>query len=162
MIEEKQKAAEEQAEGLIKDSEQEFTELQRRSTELEQLSHSEDHLHLHLHQSFPSLSTPPHKDLSKISVWLRSHLCVGRVRSAVAKLEHNEKMEILLKYMEMINVDLEKLPKDLKLNRIQQRYAVDVTLEPGTWYLSWLTMSEDRKEMAYTDKGYTQYNLNLQ
>uniref|UniRef100_A0A674F221 B30.2/SPRY domain-containing protein n=1 Tax=Salmo trutta TaxID=8032 RepID=A0A674F221_SALTR len=46
VIEEKQKAAERQAEGLIKELEQEITELQRRSTELEQLSHTEDHLHL--------------------------------------------------------------------------------------------------------------------
>ncbi|XP_030632639.1 zinc finger protein RFP-like [Chanos chanos] len=46
LMEEKQKAAERQAEGLIKELEQEITELKRRDTELEQLSHSEDHLHL--------------------------------------------------------------------------------------------------------------------
>ena len=46
VIEEKQKSAERQAEGLINDLEQEITELQRRSTELEQLSHTEDHLDL--------------------------------------------------------------------------------------------------------------------
>ncbi len=46
MIEQKQKAAENQAEELIKELEQEMTELKRRNTELEQLSHTEDHLHL--------------------------------------------------------------------------------------------------------------------
>uniref|UniRef100_A0A4W4EIW4 Uncharacterized protein n=1 Tax=Electrophorus electricus TaxID=8005 RepID=A0A4W4EIW4_ELEEL len=46
VMEEKQKAAERQAEGLIKDLEQEITDLKRRDTELEQLSHTEDHIHL--------------------------------------------------------------------------------------------------------------------
>ncbi len=45
MMEQKQKAAEKQAEELIKELEQEITELKRRDTELEQLSHTEDHLH---------------------------------------------------------------------------------------------------------------------
>ncbi|CAM4674861.1 unnamed protein product [Leuciscus chuanchicus] len=46
MMEEQQKAAEKQAEDLIKELDQEITELKRRNTELEQLSHTEDHLHL--------------------------------------------------------------------------------------------------------------------
>ena len=46
VMEEKQKAAERQAEEFIKELEQEITELKRRDTELEQLSHTEDHLHL--------------------------------------------------------------------------------------------------------------------
>ncbi len=46
MMEQKQKAAETQAEELIKELEQEITELKRRNTELEQLSHTEDHLHI--------------------------------------------------------------------------------------------------------------------
>uniref|UniRef100_A0A8C2C1A7 Si:ch211-216p19.6 n=1 Tax=Cyprinus carpio TaxID=7962 RepID=A0A8C2C1A7_CYPCA len=46
VMEQKQTAAETQAEELIKELEQEITELERRNTELEQLSHTEDHLHL--------------------------------------------------------------------------------------------------------------------
>ncbi|KAI5619900.1 E3 ubiquitin-protein ligase TRIM39 [Silurus asotus] len=46
LMEEKQKAAEMQAEGLIKELEQEVTVLQRRDTELEQLSQTEENLHL--------------------------------------------------------------------------------------------------------------------
>ncbi|KAG7462183.1 hypothetical protein MATL_G00199800 [Megalops atlanticus] len=57
-LEEKQREAERRAEGLIKELEQELTELQRRNTELEQLSRTEDHLHFL--QTFPSLCTPPH------------------------------------------------------------------------------------------------------
>ncbi|KAF5890728.1 E3 ubiquitin-protein ligase TRIM39-like isoform X1, partial [Clarias magur] len=58
VMEEKQKVAERQAEEFIKDLEQEVTELKRRNTELEQLSHTEDHLHLL--QIYPSLCSPPH------------------------------------------------------------------------------------------------------
>ncbi|CDQ84676.1 unnamed protein product [Oncorhynchus mykiss] len=83
VIEEKQKAAERRAEGLINELEREIIELQRRSTELEQLSHTEDHLHFL--QSFPSLSTPPPtKDWSEISVY--SDLCVDTLRAAMSQL----------------------------------------------------------------------------
>ncbi|CDQ66398.1 unnamed protein product [Oncorhynchus mykiss] len=70
----KQKAAERQAEGLIKELEHEITELKRRSTELEQLSHTEDHLQLL--QSFTSLvCTPPStKDWSEISEMLNKEM----------------------------------------------------------------------------------------
>ncbi|KAK6292995.1 hypothetical protein J4Q44_G00364960, partial [Coregonus suidteri] len=67
MIGEKQKATQRQAEGLIKELEQEITELQRRRSELEQLSHSKDHLHLL--QSSSSLCTPTStKDWSDVSI----------------------------------------------------------------------------------------------
>ncbi|KAK2886135.1 hypothetical protein Q8A67_016972 [Cirrhinus molitorella] len=46
MMEEQQKAAEKQAEDLIKELQEEITDLKRRNTELEQLLHTDDHLHL--------------------------------------------------------------------------------------------------------------------
>uniref|UniRef100_A0A3P9D1V2 E3 ubiquitin-protein ligase TRIM21-like n=1 Tax=Maylandia zebra TaxID=106582 RepID=A0A3P9D1V2_9CICH len=65
-IEDKQEATEKQAEGLIKDPEQEISELMERSSEVEQLSRSEDHLHLL--QSFSSLKAPPSKDWTEVRV----------------------------------------------------------------------------------------------
>uniref|UniRef100_A0A8C5GPI3 Uncharacterized protein n=1 Tax=Gouania willdenowi TaxID=441366 RepID=A0A8C5GPI3_GOUWI len=54
-MEEQQEAEEREAEGLIKELEEEISELMKRSSEVEQLSHSEDHLLQH----FCSLKAPP-------------------------------------------------------------------------------------------------------
>ncbi|KAG9332307.1 hypothetical protein JZ751_015409 [Albula glossodonta] len=84
VMEEKQRVVETRAEGLIKDLEQELTQLQKRTNELEKLSQTEDHLHFL--QSFPSLCTPPHtKDWSDVGV--HADVCVGTVRRAVTQLE---------------------------------------------------------------------------
>uniref|UniRef100_UPI003AAF3126 E3 ubiquitin-protein ligase TRIM39-like n=1 Tax=Centroberyx gerrardi TaxID=166262 RepID=UPI003AAF3126 len=62
VIEEKQKVAEKQAKDFITELEQGITELKRRRTELEPLTHTEDHLRLL--QSLPSPHDPPYtKDL---------------------------------------------------------------------------------------------------
>ncbi|TDH09995.1 hypothetical protein EPR50_G00092180 [Perca flavescens] len=67
MIKEKQRKTEKQAEGFIKQLEQEISELKKRSAEVEQLSQSEDHLHVL--QSFTSLNAAPStKNWTNISV----------------------------------------------------------------------------------------------
>ncbi|XP_041724089.2 zinc finger protein RFP-like [Coregonus clupeaformis] len=135
VIEEKQNAAKRRAEGLINELEQEIIELQRRSAELEQLSHTEDHLHLL--QCFPSLSTPPTtKDWSEISVY--SDLCVDTMRAAISQLVDTCR-------------DFEKRLCEVELRRTQQ-YAVDVTLDPVT-VASWLVLSSDGKQVSL---GYQQ------
>ncbi|TDH09773.1 hypothetical protein EPR50_G00091900 [Perca flavescens] len=64
-IKEKQRKMEKQAEGFIKELEQEISELKKRSTEVEQLSQSEDHFHVL--QSFTSLNAaPPTKDWTQV------------------------------------------------------------------------------------------------
>ncbi|KAL0964931.1 hypothetical protein UPYG_G00274590 [Umbra pygmaea] len=134
VIEEKQRAAERQAEGLIKELEQEITELKRRCSDLEQLSHTEDHLHLL--QSFTSLcNPPPTKDWSEISV--PSDLCVqGTVRRAVSQLEETVVREVTRLC-------------DAELKRLHQ-YAVDVTLDPDTAQPD-LILSDDGKQVKDGD-----------
>ncbi|KAL7875465.1 hypothetical protein AOLI_G00104280 [Acnodon oligacanthus] len=91
VMEEKQKAAERQAEEFIKELEQEITELKRRDTELEQLSHTEDHLHLL--QVYPSLCSPP---LTKnwTEVRINTHLRVKTLRRALTRLQEELNREL--------------------------------------------------------------------
>ncbi|XP_037391262.1 uncharacterized protein LOC108434643 isoform X2 [Pygocentrus nattereri] len=69
MMEKRQKATEIQAEGLIKELEKEITELKERETELEQLLHTEDHLHLlHICPSTTLSNLPNTRNWTKIEI----------------------------------------------------------------------------------------------
>ncbi|XP_075947750.1 E3 ubiquitin-protein ligase TRIM21-like [Anarhichas minor] len=130
-IKEKQKRNEKQAEAFIKELEQEISELMKRSTEVVQLSLSEDHLHLlQSVQSSNIHHPPPTKDWTKVSVPPASY--EGTVRRAVAQLE------------ETLSKEIKKLV-EAELKRIQ-KFAVDVTLDPDTANLK-LILSADGKQV---------------
>ncbi|KAM9426762.1 E3 ubiquitin-protein ligase TRIM21-like [Pholidichthys leucotaenia] len=132
-IEDKQKTIKKQAEDSIKDVEQEISELMKRSSEVEQLLKSEDHLHLL--QSFSSLkAAPPTKDLTEVRVCPPSY--EGTVVRAVAQLQ------------ETIRKQMKRL-MEAELKRVQQ-YAVDVTLDPDTAQPK-LILSEDGKQVHDSD-----------
>ncbi|XP_041652506.1 E3 ubiquitin-protein ligase TRIM39-like [Cheilinus undulatus] len=114
-IKEKQRETEKQAEGFIRELEQEISELEKRRAEVEQLSRSEDHLQLL--QNFTSLNAaPPTKDWTEVRVHPPSY--EGTVVRAVKQLE------------ETISEQMKKL-FETELKRVQQ-YEVDVTLNPDT------------------------------
>ncbi|XP_053537895.1 E3 ubiquitin-protein ligase TRIM39 isoform X2 [Ictalurus punctatus] len=141
VMEEKQKAAERQAEGLIKELEQEITVLKRRDTELEQLSHTEEHLHLL--QIYSSMCSPPHtKNWTEISI--NTDLSGDTVRTALSQLQKtlNEKLPKTVdgRFKETVSTELKRI----------QQYAVDVTLDPDTAN-PYLILSADGKQVTLGD-----------
>ncbi|XP_075947795.1 E3 ubiquitin-protein ligase TRIM21-like [Anarhichas minor] len=130
-IKEKQKRNEKQAEAFIKELEQEISELMKRSTEVVQLSLSEDHLHvLQSVQSSNIHHPPPTKDWTKVSVPPASY--EGTVMRAVVQLEET----LSRKIKKLLEAELKTV----------QKFAVDVTLDPDTANPS-LILSADRKQV---------------
>ncbi|XP_036453533.1 E3 ubiquitin-protein ligase TRIM39-like [Colossoma macropomum] len=171
VMEEEQKAAERQAEHLIKELEQEITELKRRDTELEQLSHTEDHLHLL--QISPSLCRPPHtNNWTDISLNTNSSVEILRrslsqlqktinneTEKEIQKLKQRKQKEAtafkwFIKNWTQLVLLLPLLPLVflmLMSNKMWiQFYAVDVTLDPDTAN-RFLILSDDGKQLRCTN-----------
>ncbi|XP_072514802.1 E3 ubiquitin-protein ligase TRIM39 [Salminus brasiliensis] len=126
-MEERQKAAERQAEELIKELEMEVAKLKGKDSELEQLIHSEDYLHLL--QVVSSVSPVPcTKGWSQTRV--STVHCLGLLRKAVTHIE------------ELLRIQIHKIT-DRELEAVS-KYAVDLTLDPSTAN-PWLVVSADGK-----------------
>uniref|UniRef100_A0AAQ6ITL6 Uncharacterized protein n=1 Tax=Anabas testudineus TaxID=64144 RepID=A0AAQ6ITL6_ANATE len=133
-IKEKQRTTEQQAEDFIKELEQEISDLNKRSSEVEQLSQSEDHLHLlQMHSSLDT--APPTKDWTEVSI--RPPVYEGTVSRVVAQLE-----EKLSKQMKKVF--------EAELKRVQQ-FAVDVTLDPDGQQMK----KGDNCRCVLSEQGFT-------
>ncbi|KAI2662758.1 E3 ubiquitin-protein ligase TRIM58 [Labeo rohita] len=116
VIEQKQKAAENQAEELIKELEQEITELERRDSELEKLSQTEDHLHLL--QVYSSVCSPP-----EVKTWTNININTD--------LPNTETLEkALTRFKEKVNNELEKIHEITQPSVVQGLNFIPPTSQP--------------------------------
>ncbi|XP_041714159.1 tripartite motif-containing protein 16-like [Coregonus clupeaformis] len=149
LIRGQEKAQVSQAEGLLEQLEQEIAELRKRSTELEQLSHTEDHIHFL--QSYQSLSsTIVSSDLPSIVV--RPLQYFGDVSKTVSELR--EKLEDVLKgewtkISTTVNIVDVLLPPEPKTREQFLQYSCQLTLDPNTAHTR-LSLSEGNRKVTYT------------
>ncbi|XP_048035127.1 E3 ubiquitin-protein ligase TRIM39-like [Megalobrama amblycephala] len=137
MMEEQQKEAEKQAEDLIKELQQEITELKKRNSEMEQISHTDDHLHLI--QMCSSLSSRPHtKNWTEIRI--DSDVNVNSLYRALTQLRKTLHGKLNEKLSQTVSSGL----------KFVQKFAVDVTLDPDTAYPC-LILSDDGKQVCEGD-----------
>ncbi|KAK0145413.1 Tripartite motif-containing protein 16 [Merluccius polli] len=167
-VKEELESTEKQAEGLIKDLEKEIEDLTNRSSEVKQLTHTEDHLHFL--QTFKSLKNPPHtRDWTMVEVHPPSY--VGTLRRSLDQLEETLSMEmkktlstemkktlsmemkktlsmemkktLSMEMKKTLSMEMKKLP-DLKLD--VKKYACELTLDPNTANRN-LSLSEDLRKV---------------
>ncbi|XP_031688754.1 tripartite motif-containing protein 16-like isoform X2 [Oncorhynchus kisutch] len=157
LIRAQEKAQVSQAEGLLEQLKQEIAELRKRSTELEQLSHTEDHIHFI--QSYQSLSLQRYQSLSSISVSsdlpsivVRPLQYFGDVSKTVSELR--ERLEDFLKgewtkISTTVNIVDVVLPPEPKNREQLLQYSCQLTLDPNTAHTR-LSLSEGNRKVTLT------------
>ncbi|XP_069043967.1 E3 ubiquitin-protein ligase TRIM39-like isoform X2 [Lepisosteus oculatus] len=144
LIRAQERAAVSQAEGLLERLEKEIAELKRRDSELNQFSHTEDHIHFL--QDFQSVCVPPGAGDSP-SIPVRPHFSPEAVRRAVSGLK--ERLEDLCQ-KESIKIsttvtEVYSLLTPEPWSRAELLHSA-VTLDPDTAHCG-LSLSEDGKRV---------------
>ncbi|XP_050958981.1 tripartite motif-containing protein 16-like [Labeo rohita] len=141
-IRDQEKAAVSRAEEQMERLEQEIDDLKRRNTELEQLSHTDDHIQFL--QSLQSFSAPP-ESTENISVSFL--FSFDAVRESVSQLRH--KLEDFCKEeMKKISVTHSNIVPRTREDFLQ--YSYQFTLDPDT-VNKHLCLSEENRVVTYTD-----------
>ncbi|XP_035271003.1 tripartite motif-containing protein 16-like [Anguilla anguilla] len=145
LIRNQENVAESQAEGLLERLEQEIAELRRRDAELEQFSHTEDHIQFL--QSFQSFCVPPGPgDIPSITV--SPHDSFETLKKSFSELK--EQLEDIFK------VELVKISKSVKeVYTVEPstredflQYSCQLTLDPNT-VNKHLDLSEGNRQVTH-------------
>ncbi|XP_035271014.1 tripartite motif-containing protein 16-like [Anguilla anguilla] len=145
LIRDQEKAAVSQTEGLLERLEQEIAELRRRDAEMEQLSHTEDHIHFL--QTFQSLCAPPGPG-NVPSITVRPHVSFETLKKSFSELK--EQLEDIFK------VELVKISKSVKeVYTVEPstredflQYSCQLTLDPNT-VNQHLCLSEGNRKVTH-------------
>uniref|UniRef100_A0A4W5PX53 Tripartite motif-containing protein 16-like n=1 Tax=Hucho hucho TaxID=62062 RepID=A0A4W5PX53_9TELE len=149
LIRAQEKAQVSQAEGLLEQLKQEIAEMRKRNAELDQLSHTEDHIHFL--QSYQSLSSPSvSSDLPSITV--RPLQYFGYVSKTVSELR--EKLEYFLKgeWTKISTTVVDVLPTEPKTREQFLQHSCQLTLDPNT-ACEELFLTEGKRKVIFTDQA---------
>ncbi|XP_073707058.1 tripartite motif-containing protein 16-like [Garra rufa] len=124
LIRDQEKASVSRAEGLLERLEQEINDLRRRQAELEQLKHTDDHIHFL--QGFQYLSTPL-EPAERITV--TSPLSVNDVKQSICQMR--EKIEKFCKE-EIKRISVKHINIVLRTRKDFLQYSHQFTLDPNT------------------------------
>ncbi|KAI7792866.1 finTRIM family, partial [Triplophysa rosa] len=155
LIRDQEKTAVSPAEGVLKRLEQEIDDLRRRDTELEQLLHTDNHIHFL--KSFKCLSAPPESTVSH-DITVSSLVSFDDVRKSVCQLK--EKLE------DFCREEIEKISggvsyitffSDEPNNREEfLQYFRQFTLDLNT-VNKYIRLSDGKTAATYTDPTVQQY-----
>ncbi|XP_029030075.1 tripartite motif-containing protein 16-like [Betta splendens] len=131
--------------------EQEITELKRRDAELEQLSHTEDHIQfLHIYPSLPALSGSTHSSRTNtrpLRYFEDVTAAVSELRDQIQEVLRTTWKNISLTVTE-VDVLLSEPEPEPKRRPEFLKYFSEIILDPNTLH-TWLLLSEGNKKVTY-------------
>ncbi|XP_031426911.1 tripartite motif-containing protein 16-like [Clupea harengus] len=137
LIRAQEKAEVSLAEGLLKRLEQEIAELKRRDAELEQLSHTEDHIHLI--KNFPSIRDSPH---SSPSMTFNQSFSFEAVKESVSGVK--------VQLEDIFRQEVVRISAAVTREEFSQ-YSCHFTLDPNTAHRN-LHLSEGNRRVEWRDE----------
>ncbi|MCI4395671.1 hypothetical protein PGIGA_G00194610 [Pangasianodon gigas] len=154
LIRAQEKAELSRAERLLEQLEQEIADLQRRVTELEQLSHTHDHIHF-LQALASGRRSPPldRPNFHTSSITVHQHLSFDGVRNSLSDLKKRleefceEKFSKIPPQVE----DVQILPSEPKRREDYLKYFCYLTLDPNTAHRN-LILSQKNRAVRYSDR----------
>ncbi|XP_064190376.1 tripartite motif-containing protein 16-like isoform X16 [Anguilla rostrata] len=147
LIRDQEKAELSRAEGLLEQLEQEIAELRRRDAELEQFSHTEDHIQFL--QSYQSVCAPPEPG-DFLSITVSAHVSYEALRRSVSELK--ERLEDVFQgELSKISIKVGEVHIVPRTREDFLQYSCRLTLDPNTAHRD-LRLSEGNREVTRVEE----------